>query len=294
MSGFGDPHIEPEFFMSNLAEDMVTNMQITHERERGAAFVGAFGTGKTRGVRYFAEINAGEVVVVNIDSAKNVRVTELYYKVANAVREHLGEKPLTSIPGKATGKRAVEEALQRWWLALSLEQPRRDDARDPVRRTLIIDEAQGLHPDALSELRFLLDANSKRGRAALGLVIVGNSEFSLKVHQGDSPLSMAIADRLLFMIEYTYHHVTDSDVRQFIDAYRRFKTVEPEAIDLVIANLDTLLPKVSMKSQRSYRNIDKILDAILVGADGGPLNAPAFRRAFPDLRHTPNLWSAAA
>lgn len=277
MFTFGDPGSQMPYFVSTLASDMEDLMAITHARQRISAFAGPVGIGKSRAVEHFEENRSSEVIVITAKS-QPTRTIETLYEIAQAIRRKAGQSPLVTSSGKSSLNAAIREARQQWWTTSLLAQPCGENNRG-VRQTLILEEAQNYAPKTISSIRYFNDRDNL-GLNPLGMIFVGNSEFSLMPSgNGSTPLSLAVADRMLYRETYTYAAVTNEDVRRHIEGYG---VVPTEVIALMIKNLERLLPRLTDgTSQRSYRNIDRLLNILAAAAKDGPMTVEAFREAFP-------------
>jgi type II secretory pathway predicted ATPase ExeA len=264
--GFGDPAGgEAPFVMTNVARHMMGLIEVTHQRQRMSAFAGPVGIGKTRAISALADQCPKEMAVVKIAGEENISEIQFLLSVTNQLRSKMGREHIISKQlGRSTVRRAFRTTLVDW--------VHNEKKPDRQKRTLIIDEAQSLSRGAITGLRFWNDQDDCLGPYPLGIIFVGNHEFALRrFGGGQSTLSLAVADRLLYMENYKYEHVADEDIRSYIEA---FNVATDEAIDLLIRNLGRLSPT------RSLRSVNRLLDDLKMHADGGPLDGQAFQAAF--------------
>src|SRR5690606_19122887 len=81
------------------------------------------------------------------------------------------------------------------------------------------DEAQFLSRASIEMLRFWNDEDQTALPFPLGLVFVGNHEFSLRQDaRGQSPISEAVRSRTLFTTIFDRDDLTDEDVTAFINS----------------------------------------------------------------------------
>ncbi len=276
--GFGDPGGEAPFVPTNLARDMMTLITITHSRQRMSAFAGPVGIGKTRAILALAEGNETELAVIKVAGDKSISEIQFLLAVTNQLRRKLGADEIESKAlGRSTIHRAFRSTLAHWGKA--------GPHMDKTKRTIIVDEAQSLAPAAISAIRFWNDPDGCLGPYPVGFAFVGNQEFSLQPSKtGQSALSYAVADRLLYSENYSYCDVTDDDIRAYVQS---FEIVAEPAIELVIKNLARLSPT------RSLRAVNRLLDELKAHARGGALDTSAFHSAF-DGKLSARMQRAAA
>jgi hypothetical protein len=138
------------------------------------------------------------------------------------------------------------------------------------RLTVIFDEAQNLSREAIDALRYWNDADRCYAPFPLGLVFVGNNEFSLAGAASESVISAAVADRALYMQTFDYDDVADEDLELFIDRRPGF---EPGAVSAILRSLR------APRSLRSFRRLGDLLeDLVQLTADGAPVSADDVRR----------------
>jgi hypothetical protein len=135
----------------------------------------------------------------------------------------------------------------------------------------VFDEAQNLSRDALEVLRFWNDNDRCYAPFPIGLIFVGNNEYSLAANgQGDSVISAAVADRALYLQTFAYDEVTDEDLAMVLAANG---VADPAAIAMILR---------SFGARRSVRSLRRLLDFVgdlQVIAGGGAITAATVREA---------------
>lgn len=126
--------------------------------------------------------------------------------------------------------------------------------------TFIFDEAQYLSREAIEALRFWNDNDRGTTPFPVGLVFVGNNEFSLEEDSyGQSTLSGAVRSRALFIEPLDYADITDQDLVLF--AQSRGVT-DAAAIAAIVRYYSA--PRI----KRDLRNVERLLATLKRRANG--------------------------
>jgi hypothetical protein len=157
------------------------------------------------------------------------------------------------------------------WAGLDALAARRGeyDVGASAQLTLVFDEAQNLSREAIEAMRYWNDADRCYAPFPLGLIFVGNTEFSLAERSGDSVISAAVADRALYIQTLEYDDVADDDLELFIEAHA---DCEPAAVAMLVRAFR------GPRAQRSLRRICDLLAELRAEADGRPITAEHVRR----------------
>jgi type II secretory pathway predicted ATPase ExeA len=243
-----------EFIATSIARRLVARMRATHERRRISVFAGPPGIGKTTAIDYLATELEKTFVVVKIDR-RGAREVLVLQHVLDALRQ------LTAAPWFHSSNAIWE--LRRYlfnaicsWAGAEPVAVRRGD-HDPAgfpKLTLVFDEAQNLSRQAIEALRYWNDADRCYAPFPIGLIFVGNSEFSLQADlDGRSVVSAAVADRAMYVQTYDYSDVTDDDLRLYL---RSRRNLEPDAVEALIAFFG------GSRVSRSFRRVDDLIDEL--------------------------------
>jgi hypothetical protein len=134
-----------------------------------------------------------------------------------------------------------------------------DSTRFP-RLTIVFDEAQNLSREAIESLRYWNDRDRCYAPFPVGLVFVGNNEFSLAgASAAESVISAAVADRALYLQSFEYDDVADDDLRLFIASKGEF---EDGAVAAIVRSFR------GPRSPRGFRRLGDLLDDLIELADG--------------------------
>ncbi len=242
---------------------MMVRMQVTHERRRISVFAGPPGIGKTTAIDAWRADHPRETAVVKVgrQQAKEGRVLQ---HVVEAVRELAG-MPYVACPPSLWGLRNHLFDAMCNWIGISPSEIR--IGGPPVagfgRLTLVFDEAQNLSRQAIEALRYWNDPDRCYGPFPLGLVFVGNSEFSLaQTSPGGSVISDAVADRALYIQTLEYDDLTDDDIRLFVEAN---DVIDPGAVATILRSFR------GARSIRSLRRVRDLIDDLRAAARGQPI-----------------------
>lgn len=258
-----------EFVSTSVARRLIARMQATHERRRISVFAGPPGIGKTTTVDRFCTANAGQVVVVKV-ARRNAREVLVLQHALEAMR-HLTTSPFAHAPSSIWELRQDLFASICVWAGADPLPARRGEypMESFGRLTLVFDEAQNLSREAIEALRYWNDPDRCYAPFPLGLVFVGNNEFSLSGGSHGSVISAAVADRALYLQTLDYDDVTDDDLRLFMDAQVE---IAPSAAALLLRTFRT------PRAPRSLRRLADLLSDLRDFADGDEISSDDVRR----------------
>jgi hypothetical protein len=254
-----------DFIATSIARRLMARIHSSHDRRRIGVFAGPPGIGKTTAIDALSGQLAGAMVVVKI-SRRNAREVMVLRHVLEGLRGLAGSRSHHASTSVWELRSDIFNAACAW-AGVDASAARRGEvpqARFP-RLTIVFDEAQNLSREAIESLRFWNDADRCYGPFPLGLVFVGNNEFSLQTDvDGRSVISAAVADRALYVQTFDYGDVTDDDVRLYVEASG---IVDEGAVDTLIAYLD------AARVSRSFRRIQDLIYEINDVANTGPVTA---------------------
>jgi hypothetical protein len=258
-----------EFLATSVARGLIARLTATHERRRISVFAGPPGIGKTTAIDEFARRHAGEVAVVKV-ARRNAREVLVLQHTLEALR-HLTGSSFTHAPGLVWEVRNVLFNAACAFAGMDPGAARRGEYDLAVgpRLTLIFDEAQNLSREAIESLRYWNDPDRCYAPFPLGLAFVGNNEFSLAENGGDSVISLAVADRALFIQTLDYADVADEDLELFIAARG---DCEPAAVTALVRAFR------GPRAQRSLRRLSDLIDTVHDDAGGRMISADDVRR----------------
>jgi hypothetical protein len=246
-----------DFVPTSIARRLVARMRATHELRRISVFAGPPGIGKTTAVNFLAAELGKAFVVVKV-SRSGAREVLVLQHVLDALRQ------LSAAPWFHSSNAIWE--LRRYlfnaicsWAGAEPGAVRRGD-HDPAtypKLSFVFDEAQNLSRQAIEALRYWNDPDRCYAPFPVGLIFVGNSEFSLqKDITGRSVISAAVADRARYIQTYDYSDVTDEDLQLYVSSRRHF---EPGAAAAMVAYFE------GSRVSRSFRRVDDLMDELPTG-----------------------------
>jgi hypothetical protein len=258
------------FVSTSVARRLIARMQVTHERRRISVFAGPPGIGKTTAIDAFGSRIGCGVAVVKV-ARRNAREVLVLQHVLDAVRGLSGPRH-THFPSSVWELRnAVFGAICEFAGvdALAARRGQYEPADFPP-LTIVFDEAQNLSREAIEALRYWNDPDRCYSPFPLGLLFVGNNEFSLRTdNDGRSTISAAVADRALYVQAFDYSDLTDDDLTLFIEARG---ITDPGGLSEILRQFKSPL------AVRSLRRVEDLLVEVFDLADGAPVTAEVVRR----------------
>lgn len=236
-------------------------MQQTHEKRRISIFSGPPGIGKTSAIDRFQAENDGLVAVVKI-SNKNTTDRVAYQHMMGAFDRMRECESYGAVPDSYSVKNKLCREMAAWGC-------RDKDWTPPL--TFVFDEAQNLSRHAVDALRYWNDPDRCYGPFPIGVIFIGNDEFALRAgRSGESVISAAVADRVLYQETFSYASVKDSDLAMFLESRG---IVEPNAVQ-------AMLRRYRAGRVRSFRKMSDDIDELKREADGGPITLATFQAVF--------------
>ncbi|MDZ4372190.1 MAG: ATP-binding protein [Phenylobacterium sp.] len=259
-----------DFIATSVARGLIARMQPTHDRRRVSVFAGPPGIGKTTAIDEFARRKAGEIAVVKV-ARRNAREVLVLQHALEALRR-LTSSSYAHAPSSVWDLRNDLFGEICAWSGVEAVAARRGeyDVEGFPRLTVVFDEAQNLSREAIEALRFWNDRDRCYAPFPVGLIFVGNSEFSLATKSGpDNVISAAVADRALYIQTLVYDDVADDDLELFIEARC---VLQPGALAAVVRAFR------GPRSLRSFRRLADLIDNLTEGARGAPISVEDVRR----------------
>ena len=257
------------YIATSIARRLIVRMHATHERRRIAVFAGPPGIGKTTAIDALNRELTDGIVVVKV-ARRNAREVLVLQHVLDAVRRHAGS-PSVHFPSSLWELRSDIFNTICGWAGAEPAAARRAEypmAEFP-KLTIVFDEAQNLSREAIEALRYWNDTDRCYAPFPLGLVFVGNNEFSLQADlDGRSVISAAVADRALYVQTFDYSDVTDDDIRLYLEA----KGIMDEAA------LSALIRHINERHvSRSFRRTQDLAEELIETACGKPVTVELVR-----------------
>jgi DNA transposition AAA+ family ATPase len=259
------------FVETSVARRIIARLRRTHERRRISIFSGPPGIGKTTAVDAFKAEAPDAVAIVKV-ARQNAREVLALQHTLESVR-HLADLPFLHAPSSVWELRnALFGAICQWAGADAIQARRGQyDPADFRPLTIVFDEAQNFSRAAIDALRYWNDPDRCYAPFPVGMVFVGNSEFSLKADaEGRSPISTAVADRALYVQALEYADLTDADLEMFL---RAKGLTETTAVAAVLKYFRT------SRAPRSLRRVEDLLDDLFDLAEGGPVTDAVVQEA---------------
>lgn len=255
------------FISTSIARRLIVRMHAAHERRRIAVFAGPPGIGKTTAIDALSRELPDGLVVVKV-ARRNAREVLVLQHVLDAIRR-LGGASAVHFPSSIWELRNdIFNAICNWAGAEPAAARRTEYATtDFPKLTIVFDEAQNLSREAIESLRYWNDADRCYAPFPLGLVFVGNNEFSLQTDlDGRSVISAAVADRALYVQALDYSDVTDDDLRLYLEAKG---IVDDEAVNILIRHLN------ERRTSRSFRRVQDLVEELTETSQGAPITVEA-------------------
>ena len=257
------------FVQTSIARRLMARMQVTHEKARISVFSGPPGIGKTTAIDAWRRRYPDHVAVVKIERQNAGEVLALQ-NCLYAFR-------------RLTKKTQDTWPANRWELRGQIFRNLCDIAQldqmtvhnhglqgaKPAPVTLVFDEAQNLSRVAIEALRYWNDGDRCYAPYPIGLIFVGNSEFSLASARGEqSVISAAVADRALYIQSFDYDELTDSDLAMVIAARG---VSDPAAASTLVKAFG------GPRAVRSLRRVSDLIDEIREEAGSNAVSAEMVR-----------------
>lgn len=257
------------YIATSIARRLIVRMHATHERRRIAVFAGPPGIGKTNAIDALNRELPDGIVVVKV-ARRNAREVLVLQHVLDAIRR-LGGSPSLHFPSSLWELRNDIFNTICGWAGAEPAAARRAEypAANFPRLTIIFDEAQNLSREAIESLRYWNDADRCYAPFPLGLVFVGNNEFSLQTDlDGRSVISAAVADRALYVQTFDYGDVTDDDIRLYLEAKG---VLDEMPLTILVDHIN------DRRTSRSFRRIQDLVDELTETSGGDSVTVEAVR-----------------
>lgn len=135
---------------------------------------------------------------------------------------------------------------------------------------MVFDEAQNLSREAIEALRYWNDPDRCYAPFPVGLVFVGNNEFSLAGSGATvTVISAAVADRALYLQTIEYSDVAGDDLELFIESRC---TCEPAALAALLRSFK------GPRALRSLRPLGDLIEDLKDEAGDRPIASDDVRR----------------
>ena len=261
------------FIATSIARRLIVRMHAAHDRRRIAVYAGPPGIGKTTAIDALCRELPDGIVVVKV-ARRNAREVLVLQHVLDAIRRLAGS-PSLHFPSSLWELRGdIFNAICGWAGAEPAAARRAEyPAADFPKLTIVFNEAQNLSREAIESLRYWNDTDRCYAPFPLGLVFVGNNEFSLQTDlDGRSVISAAVADRALYVQTFDYSDVTDDDLRLYLEARG---IVDDQVVSTLIHYFS------ERRVSRSFRRVQDLLIELNEFTDGGRIDAEVVRSALP-------------
>jgi DNA transposition AAA+ family ATPase len=255
----------PPFVYMSVARQIQALCAAAHD-ERGIVVTkGPPGLGKTWALRRFSDEHEN-AIVVKVDpgsSKRGATAIGTMQLIVEALRKRYeGDTRRYSLSNAYwTMRKMVHDTIVDHF-------PCMNDWED-ARLTLIFDEAQYLSREAVEMLRYWNDEEDSATPFPVGLVFVGNDEFSLQEDaSGYSAISGAVRSRAMFLESLSYADVSNEDLALLLQS-RGISDVGA-ITDFTRFHCDTRVP-------RDLRAIEHRIKRIKRRAAGDPITATTVR-----------------
>jgi hypothetical protein len=255
---------------TSLARRMIARMATVHRRRRIAIFSGPPGIGKTTAIDVFRASEPQHVLALKVARSNTKEVQLLQHILEELTSSGPRNSPLTTVLWRL--RRDVFRAIcGRVGLDCKDIKSDADVAKNVPPLTIVFDEAQNLSRRAIELMRYWNDNDRCYAPFPIGLVFIGNNEFSLQVdNSGQSAISAAVADRALYVEAFDYPDLTDEDLRMVIE---RQGVTEPAAIAAIVRMFR------GPRSVRSLRRVLGFIEELEDIAEGRPVTSHTVRQA---------------
>ncbi|CAN5881120.1 hypothetical protein BH11PSE6_BH11PSE6_03730 [soil metagenome] len=257
------------FVATSIATTMTERLRTTHKRRGISIFSGPPGIGKTTAIGAFESEFSGRVAVIKINSTK-ASIRLVMQHAVDAMRK-IGTQSTGYVYQDANQiRKQLQNEIEYWTLGkVGDVEGERFGAFHAPPLTFVFDEAQNLSRGAIEALRYWNDHDRCYAPFPIGLVFVGNNEFSLKSDRlGQSVISAAVADRALFTESFEYADLTNADIRLFLRAHG----IEDEAAIFALVKHYS-----APRAIRSLRAVLRNIEALKDEADGQAITIDTVR-----------------
>lgn len=208
--------LPPPFVMMSVARQVLALCAAAHDERAIVVAKGPPGVGKTWALRMFAD-EADRAILVTVDpgsSKRGATAIGTMQLVAEALRQRFEGRS-----GRGTLSNAYWSMRKIVYDVIEEYYGHNEEDWEWQRLTLIFDEAQYLSREAIEMLRYWNDGVNSATPFPVGLVFVGNDEFSLQDGvAGESIISGAVRSRALAIETLEYADVADEDLALFLQS----------------------------------------------------------------------------
>jgi DNA transposition AAA+ family ATPase len=265
----GSAAMTDTFVQTSIARRLMTRMEATHDRARISVFSGPPGIGKTTAIDEWQRRHPGQIAVVKIDK-RNAGETLTLQNCLHALRTLTGRhndrmpREPWELRRQVYGRLCELAHLEPLSVRMSGLQ---GATTKPM--TIVFDEAQNLSRTTIEGLRYWSDPDRCYAPYPIGLIFVGNNEFSLASEDGQgSVISAAVADRALYIQSFEYDELTDADLVMVIQARG---ITDPAAATMLVKAF------AGSRAVRSLRRVTDLIDEICDEAGGRAVSADLVR-----------------
>lgn len=269
------------FVETSIARLLLNRLRITHEERGISVFSGPWGIGKTTAIDAFAAEHPSHCVIVKVEPSNGKSGASQGAVMKQSIEAMLPLARCYGAPSRTAARNGRPIlSSSHWSLRLNIynrlcEWPPYEDfdrAKSygdpgiPPLFTFIFDEAQYLSREAIEMLRFWNDHDRSTTPIPVGLVFIGNNEFSLEEDVGgQSALSGAVRSRALFIEPLDYTDITDADLVMFAQSRG---VIDAGAIASLVRYYSS--PRI----KRDLRNVERMLATLKRRAGGDPVTEP--------------------
>ena len=244
------------FVATSIARHLLSRFKVTHEMRGISVFSGPWGMGKTKAINAFARDAACVVATIEPGAKKGASPIALLRHVVEAVQLKCGYLGQVA---SFTGYWPLRNMLHAGLCRLASTEVW-DGPGDHPPFSIIFDEAQYLSRDAIELIRFWNDGDSSTTPFPVGLIFVGNNEFSLEEDTyGQSTISGAVRSRALFIEPLDYSDISDQDLVLFAQSRG---VADAGAIAEIVRYYSS--PRI----KRDLRNVERLLASLKRRANG--------------------------